>query len=251
MPRPVPHARLDMRAHGLLAALQPHQLKRPEVRGPAQTHLAPAQKLGQFHRRPADVAHQPLRPGPAQQHALRRKPRLFIPADDLDIEPGVAQHVLAEIRAVLGIAHRSRRHRQKRRHVHPLGQRREAPERGHRAHAALGVQAARLGEPGAEAAEDLFVEEIGRAARRAVEDDHPDGVRADVDHTHAAERARLRPVEERDAEGAPVRVVIVHPGPAFHRCRARRDVLMTRGRRVGQFPSRRTRPMSQLSRCCG
>ena len=97
--------------------------------------------------------------------------------------PVFLAHHLAELRPVLGVAHRRGGHGQQGRHLGRLGQSRKAAQRGHRAGLALGVQTTRFGEtPGRGRTGSFFVEEIGGAARRAVEDHHPDRVRADVDH---------------------------------------------------------------------
>ena len=134
---------------------------------PALADLAVAD-LRHLHRRAADVADQPLRTRPAEQHPLRRQPRLVLAVDDVDVDAAGALDLVAEVGAVRRLAHRGRGHRDQWRDVHALGQERESPERRDRADAALGVEASGLVEALAEAAHELFVEEVGRAARSAV-----------------------------------------------------------------------------------
>jgi len=67
--------------------------------------------------------------------------------------------------------------------VHAPGQQRKPLQRRQRAGLAFGVQPTGFRKALAQAAHDLFVVEIGRAAGGAIEDHHPDRVRADVDDT--------------------------------------------------------------------
>jgi hypothetical protein len=60
-----------------------------------------------------------------------------------------------------------------------------------------------FGEARAEAAEDLFVEEIGGAARGSVKDHKPDGVRADIDHTDTRRSARASGPSKRGTPKGP------------------------------------------------
>jgi len=199
----------DMRLPPLPPAGQIGELERPQLGGEALAHAA-VRDLGEFHGRAADVADEPVGPRPAEQHPLRREPRLLAPVDDAQLEPRLARDLGAELRPVGGVAHRGRGGDGERRRLHPLGERGEAAQRAQRPRAALGVEPPGLAHAGAEAAHDLLVVEIGRAARRAVEDHEPHRVGAHVHHAHARQRPRLRVAEKRLPEGpgfAPVLTV--------------------------------------------
>ena len=146
-------------------------------------------------------------PRPAQQHALRRQPRLFRTVDHPHLEPGLRAHRLAERGPVLGIADRRRRSRPEAARPRGLGQTRKAfsVPRGHGS--CLAGQPPVSENPAPRPQRIFFVEEIGRAARRAVEDHHAHRVGADVDHADPRQRLRSA-VEQRHAEGAPFRVVL-------------------------------------------
>ena len=156
--------------------------------------LAPRQP-GELHRGPAHVADEPVGPGPAEQHPLRRQPRLLRAARHVELQAGLALHLVAEGRPVRGLAHRRRRHRDQPRQLHPRGERGEPAQRRQRPRPALRTEPPGRAQPGAEPAEHLLVVEIGRAARYAVEDDEAHGVRADVDHPDALQPCRRPAVE--------------------------------------------------------
>src|SRR6056297_353716 len=223
----------DMGLAPLLAALEVGQLERPQRRGDARAHGAAVDRR-QFHRRAADIAHQTVGPGPAQKHALRREPRLFAPVDDPEFEAGFPLDLGAEIGAVLGVAHRRCGHGDQRAGIHAIGQHLEPAQRLDRALAPLGVEPPYFGHAGAEGAHDLFVGEIGRAARRAVKHHEADGVGADIDHAHPAKRAGRVAIEERAAERPAIgfrRIVgAVHIRPSLVR------PLYATGARAGQSP---------------
>ena len=86
------------------------QLERPKIGADAPSDAAIG-NLGKLHRRAADITDKTVTAGPAQQHALRREPRLFLAADHPDSQPGLAKHVLAELFAILGLSHRRCCHR--------------------------------------------------------------------------------------------------------------------------------------------
>ncbi len=130
---------LDMGLAPAPPAADAGQLERAEIRRDPLADPS-VRDLGQFHRRAADVADQPVGAGPAEQHALRRQPRLFLAVDHPDPEAGLAQHLVAELRPVLGVAHRGGGHRGQRRQAHAVGQVLEPAQRRQRAHPALRVQ---------------------------------------------------------------------------------------------------------------
>ena len=170
------------------------ELQRPERRGGAGEDLA-AREVGELHRRPAHVADEPVRPRPAEQHALGRQPRLLRAARHVELQPGLALDLIAERRPVRRLAHRGGGHRDHPGKLHPAGQRREAVQRRQRLDPALGAEPPGLAQPGAEAAEHLLVVEIGRAPRHAVEDDEAHRVRPHVDHADALQPCLGRVVD--------------------------------------------------------
>ena len=221
-----------MRLATLGAALDIAQFQWPERRGHTFADLS-ARDFGQFHRRPTDITDQPVRAGPAKKHALGREPRLFLAVDDMDFQPGLAQHLFAKPRPVFGIPHGRRGHGRQRWQVHAARQILEALKCGQRTLAAFGVQHAGARHTGPKAAHDLFIVEISRAARRAIKNHQPDRVRPDIDHAHARQFSRTRIVEQWPAE----RSVIVGSGVAcaVHRHpRGRLEPLMARAGRWGQ-----------------
>ena len=206
-----------MLAPCLLPALHLLQPERPQGRGRPCPHLA-APHLRQFHRRSADVANDTPGIGPAQQHALRRKPRLLVAIDHPGAQAGFPQHLVAEGPPVGGLAHGGGRDHGQRRHVHPLGQKRESPQRRQRAVASARVEPPGFGQAKAQTAHDLFVVEIGRGPGRAIKNHQPDRVRADIHNADPAERAGRRIVEQRLCKGAVIvgrrLVSVVHSGLA-------------------------------------
>ena len=149
----------EVRAGGIVARVDPRQL----------------------HRGAAHVADQPLGVRPAEQHPLRRQPRLLRPLATCSCNPvsrsiwsqkagpSSASRTAAVATAI--IPDSSIR----------AGQRREAVQGRPRPLPALGAEPPGVGQPGPEAAEHLLVVEIGRASRHAVEDDEADGIGPDVD----------------------------------------------------------------------
>ena len=198
-----PDDALDDRAALLGAPLDLLQAEGAERRGHPPTHLAAAD-AGEFHRRAADVAHDPLGVGPAQQHALRRQPRLLVAVDDVELEAGLRLHFGLERRAVGRLAHRGGRDAGERGGAHVLGQQGEAAQRHHRARLAAGVEEAGLGQPLAQARHQLLVVEVGGRAGGAVEHHHAHRVGAHVHDPHPRQRAHRRVVEQGPAEGAPL-----------------------------------------------
>src|SRR6056297_512815 len=223
----------DMGLAPLLAALEIGRLEGSEWRGDARADGAAVDRR-EFHRRAAYIAHETVGPWPAQKHALRRKPRLFAPVDDPELEAGFPLDLGAEIGTVLGVADRCRGHGDQRAGIHAIGQHLEAAQGLDRALASFGVEPPGFGHAGAEGAHDLFVVEIGRAARRAVKHHEADGVGADIDHAHPAKRAGRVAIEERAAERPAIgfrRIVgAVHIRPSLVR------PLYATGARAGQSP---------------
>src|SRR6056297_1976308 len=170
--------------------------------------------------------------------------------DDPEAEAGLAQHVLPERGAVLRLPHRGCGHSRQRCSSHALREKGEPLECLQCPYPAVGVEVAGFGHAAAEPAHDLFIEEIGRASGRAVEDDEADGVRADIDDPDPSQRQCARAVEEGPSEWAPV--VLLRRAAVFHQWSIplrRMAVCPTRAggvnRRLRRVSSRRTRPPSR------
>ena len=185
--------------------LQPERAKRGR-NALADTAIADP---GEFHRVAADVADDAARLGPAQKDALRGEAGLFVSVDDVEPEAGFAQDLGLEFGAILGLTRGGGGDHGEGGDVHALGQKREAFQGRERTGLAFGVQPPGLRQALAEAAHDLFVVEIGRAAGRAVKDHHADRVRADIDDTDAGQGAGRRVVEQGFAEGTPVTGIVI------------------------------------------
>jgi hypothetical protein len=112
----------------LLSARDIGEPEGPERRGHAAADEAAAE-FGQFHRRAADVADHPVGAGPAEQHALRRQPRLLVAVDDPEAEAGLPLDLLPESGTVLRLPHRCRGDHRQRRGAHAFGQKLEALQR--------------------------------------------------------------------------------------------------------------------------
>ena len=173
----------DMLAQPVLAARHLLQAEGAKLGRDASAHL-PVRDLGQFHRVAADVANQPARVRPAQQHALGGQAGFLLSVDDPHLDAGFAFDAGLEFGAVRRLAHGGGGHAGQRVDVHALGKRRKALQGGKAPLDAFGVQAARLGHLGPQPGHDLFVIEIGGRARRAVKDHQPDRVRSHIDHPH-------------------------------------------------------------------
>ncbi len=197
------HRPLDEIVHALLAARNLLQPEGAERRGHAPADLA-AGNLGKLHRVAADVADESLCLGPAEQHALRRQPRLFLAVDDPELEAGLAFDQRLELRPVLGFAHRGGRDAGQRGQGHALGKRGETLQRRERPLAPPGVEPSGVDQSLAETGHHLFVVVIGRAAGGAVEDHETDRVRSDIDHADAFDRPRGRVVKQRTPERPPI-----------------------------------------------
>ena len=68
--RQVRERRVDMRLQRLFSALDPGEFERTQTRCDTLSHLAVLDH-GKLHGRAADVAHEPVRIGPAEQNSLR------------------------------------------------------------------------------------------------------------------------------------------------------------------------------------
>ena len=193
----------DIGREALLPALHLLQPERAERRGDAPPDLA-TRDFGQFHRVSADVADQPLGLGPAEKHALCRKPRFLLAVDDPELEPGLLLGLCLEFRSVLGIPHGGRGDAGQRRKPHTLRQRGEALQRRQCPDPALRAEAPGLSQALAEPGHHLLVVEIGRAAGGAVEDNEADRVGPDIDDADTFEGAGGGVVEQRPPERRPV-----------------------------------------------
>ena len=166
-----------------------HKTQRAQRRGRAGAR-APVSDAAEFQRRAAKIGHESLGGRRAQQHALRRKPRLVLSAGDADRQAGFALNFIAERRAVLGVAHGGGGDRVQRAHMHAFCEHDEPLYGPERPQLAVRVEAPRLLQTGAATAQNLFVEEIGGGPGRAFEHHKPDRVRSDVDHADPFTRMR-------------------------------------------------------------
>ncbi len=147
---------------------------------------APALQPHQLERAAAKVAQHALGLRHAEQQPLGGKPRLLIAGEDAHRG---ARHARAdagdELRAVGRVAHGGRRQHLERRGLHPLGEDLVARGDGQRLRRGLVVQPAGLVQAAAEAEHGLLVEDGVRVAPRALEDDEPHRVGAEVHHAEA------------------------------------------------------------------
>ena len=191
----------DMRLATPAPAFDRLQFERSKIGGDPPPDGA-ARNFRQFHGRAADVTDQTVGSGPAQQHALRGQPGLFLSVDDLNPEPGFAQHRVAEVGPVRGIPDGGGGDGGQLAEPHALGQPLKAVQRTQRAGPPFGVEVAGLRKTRAKRTHDLFVVEIGGRARRTVKHDKPDRVRSHIDDPHTRQRACRRIVEQGAAKQA-------------------------------------------------
>ena len=112
----------------------------------AQARISPPERCASSIEAPPMSQTSPSALRPAEKHALGRQPRLLRAAGHVQLQAGLALHLVAEGRPVRRLAHRRGGDGDQAGELHPVGQRREAVQRRQRPDPALGAEAPGLAE---------------------------------------------------------------------------------------------------------